>query len=351
MTVIAAPLRGRIDTALNEFVRQQVDQESSRWDTEISSLISEYVADGGKRLRPELCYWGWRAAGGGDEETIIKAAASLELFHAFCLAHDDVIDKSDTRRGKLSLHRRLEEIHRERGWRGSPEEFGRHMAILIGDLLFAWSDQMYQESGISSTSLATARPILARMRCEVFGGEQLDLKGPQTNSTLRDVLRAIEYKAARYTVQRPLEIGALLTGESYPSMISDLAAFGVPLGMAFQLRDDVLGVFGDPTVTGKSVLDDIREDKQTALVVFARDLACDEERAVLDYWYGNPGITADGGEMVRRALRSSGAVEAVENMISALVLDARKALKQSTVHPDAGSALLELTDRLTRRDA
>ncbi|TDC99954.1 polyprenyl synthetase family protein [Saccharopolyspora terrae] len=353
MTATVDSVRSRVDDALAEFMRERIYREKPLWGDAIAALISEYVTKGGKRLRPELCYWGWRAAGGSDTDSIIKAAASLELFHAFCLAHDDVMDNSDTRRGKPSLHRSLEKTHRDMGWSGNPTAFGRHMAILAGDLLMSWSDQMFQESGVGARWIHAARPLLAQMRSEVVAGQQLDLRiQHRTAPTLRDALRVIEYKTARYTVQRPLQIGAKLTGDASPGLMAGLASYGVPLGEAFQLRDDVLGVFGDPSITGKPVIDDIRDGKQTALIIIARELAGNDEREVLDRWYGNPKITQHSAKQVRQVITSTGALEAVENMIGDLVADSLAALEQTAaVHPDAKQELAGLVDRLTRRDA
>src|SRR5215468_8219809 len=281
-----AHVRGRVDRALQTFASQQsgvllAAGEALRPGAEsIAGLLAS-----GKRLRPAFCYWGWRGAGGPDCPEIINAAAALELLHAGALIHDDLMDASDTRRGQPSLHRQFEARHAGRRWHGSPGAFGMGVAILLGDLLICWTDEMFHASGLPGDALRRGRPVLDRMRTEVFAGQYLDLLGQATgDETVAGALRVVEFKTAKYTIERPLHLGAALAsagpGPASPdggrieggaggtvgsdgTLAAAYTAYGLPLGIAFQLRDDILGVFGDPAQTGKPAGDDVREGKRT----------------------------------------------------------------------------------------
>ena len=168
---------------------------------------------GGKRLRPAFCYWGWRGTGAADGPEVLAAAAALELLHAAALVHDDVMDGSDTRRGQPSLHQRFAAYHAERGWRGSAAAFGTGAAILLGDLLLCWTDELFAASGLAPDALARGRPVLDLMRGEVMAGQYLDLVAQASgDSSVAGALRVVEYKTARYTIERPLHLGAALAG-------------------------------------------------------------------------------------------------------------------------------------------
>ncbi len=259
-------IRDQVGRALTDFLGQQRDAlgdigpDLLPWLDAITELLS-----GGKRLRPAFCYWGWRGAGGEDCPQIYAAAAALELLHAGALVHDDVMDASDTRRGRPSVHRRFAARHAAGGWRGSADAFGTGTAILIGDLLQAWTDQMFHASGLPPAALRRGQPVLDAMRAEVTSGQYLDLLGQFAgDGTVDSALRVVRYKSAKYTVERPLHLGAALAGPHGTTAGPDgttagpdgttagaFTRYGLPLGVAFQLRDDVLGVFGDPGLTGK----------------------------------------------------------------------------------------------------
>ncbi|MFD0528010.1 polyprenyl synthetase family protein [Kitasatospora arboriphila] len=240
----------------------------------VSEALRDFLLDGGKRLRPAFCYWGWRGAGGSaDHPGIADAAAALELLQASALVHDDLMDRSDTRRGLPSVHRRFEGLHRENGWRGDREQYGASAAVLLGDLLLIWCDELFQSSGLPDDAVRAAKPVFDLMRTEVMVGQYLDVLEPVAGDSadagaLDRAQTVLHYKSAKYTIERPLQVGALLAGAG-PGLVEAYGAFGLPLGEAFQLRDDLLGVFGDPAVTGKPAGDDLREGKRTLLVAHA----------------------------------------------------------------------------------
>ncbi len=359
-SAVLGQVRDRVDRALQAFLSQQHDvllaagRELLPGAESISGLLA-----GGKRLRPAFCYWGWRGAGGPDCPEIITAAAALELLHAGALIHDDLMDASDTRRGQPSLHRQFEARHTSSHWHGSPAAFGMGAAILLGDLLLCWTDEMFHASGLPGEALRSGRPVLDRMRTEVFAGQYLDLLGQVTgDETLEGALRVVEFKTTKYTIERPLHLGAALAGgcadRAAPDRDASLAAaytaYGLPLGLAFQLRDDILGVFGDPAQTGKPAGDDVREGKRTVLLAIARERATAGQAEVIDRYLGDPMLDEAGTAEVRGAITATGAVAECERMIGGHVSEAVAALDGAPITGEAREALAELAVAATARD-
>ena len=315
---------------------------------------------GGKRLRAAFCYWGWRAAGGEDCAQIHAAAAALELLHASALVHDDVIDGSDTRRGQPSVHRAFAARHAASGWRGSADAFGTGTAILIGDLLLAWTDELLRAGGLPEAALRRGQPVLDVMRAEMIAGQYLDLLGQAAGTgTVASALKVITYKSAKYTVERPLQLGAALAGAVTDGMTATAGteqmvaaactAYGIPLGVAFQLRDDVLGVFGDPAQTGKPVGGDLREGKRTVLMAIATSRVNGRQAAVLRRHLGDPGLDDAAAAEIRAVLAETGALAECEQMIGSGVRQALGALADAPFTEAAKAALAELALTLTDR--
>ena len=306
---------------------------------------------GGKRLRPLFCYWGARAAGGRpDDPGILRSAAALELLQAAALVHDDVIDGSDTRRERPAAHRHLEVHHRRRGWSGDAERFGVGAAILVGDLFLVWSDQLFSASGLGGAALERGRRLFDLMRTEVMAGQYLDIVAQSLPEPDPEVIATVlRYKSARYSVERPLQIGAALAGGS-DALIGALSDFGLPVGEAFQLRDDLLGVFGDPRITGKPSGDDLREGKRTMLVAHAFANGDDSQRELLTKGLGATNLDPAGVEALRTVLRDTGAVAAVELQIEQRRTAALRALRALPVDPPTRDALRTLAGAAIDRD-
>ncbi|MDR7275818.1 polyprenyl synthetase family protein [Catenuloplanes atrovinosus] len=337
----ASGLRERCETALADWL----DRQRPDWpDLAVFETMRRFVLHGGKRLRPMFCYWGWRGAGGDDGPGIVSAAAALELFHAFALIHDDIMDGSDLRRGEPSVHRRLADEHHRRGWRGSSGAYGAGAALLVGDLLAAWADELFASADPHRRGAA----LFARMRTEVIAGQYLDLRAGVGAGSVADALTVVRMKAARYTVTRPLQIGAALAGAG-DELLTSYRAFGDPLGDAFQLRDDVLGVFGDPAVTGKPALDDLREGKQTVMLALAREHAAPDQAATLDRLVGNPALDERAAAVLREIIVDTGALARTERMIRIRADAARDALAAAPITPEAFAALAELADQAVHR--
>jgi geranylgeranyl diphosphate synthase, type I len=345
--------RKRVGTRLTEFVTDQASR-LGEVGPHLTSLLgaANDALRGGKRLRAAFCYWGWRAGGGdADDDRIVTAASAVEMLHASALAHDDVMDDSDTRRGRPAAHRQFEQLHRTGRWRGEPDRFGTGAAILLGDLLLSWSDEMLRTCGLPTDQLMPALRYFDAMRTEVVAGQYLDLVAQSSGQTsVPQAMRVVRYKAAKYTVERPLHLGAALAGAE-PGVITALTSYGLPLGEAFQLRDDVLGVFGDPEVTGKPAGDDLREGKRTVLMALARERADADQQRVLDRLFGRSRLDDQGVQQLRDAITASGALAAVEELVDELTSAATTALDHSPMSDqDVLAALRDLAAVATRRD-
>ncbi|MFC4051385.1 polyprenyl synthetase family protein [Actinomadura syzygii] len=343
-------IRREVDEALLAFVDRQ-RPALLRISGDLAPLMSalDALLGGGKRLRPAFCYWGWRAAGGADGPDIVTAAASLELLQASALIHDDVMDSSDTRRGQPSVHRRFEALHRAQSWPGDGEAFGGGAAILLGDLCLAWSGEMFETCGLADAVRGRGRAVYDLMRTEVMCGQYLDmLEGTRGEASVSTALRVVEYKSAKYTIERPLHLGAALAG-ARPDVISALASYGLPLGIAFQLRDDVLGVFGDPAETGKPAGDDLREGKRTVLIALTLERASAPQAAALRRRLGDPDLDRPGVDELRAIIQETGGLTACEAMIERYLGEAEKALEAAPITTEAHEALSALAVAATTR--
>jgi geranylgeranyl diphosphate synthase type I len=281
---------------------------------------------GGKRLRAAFCVAGWSTAGGappsGTESSVVGAGAALELFQAAALVHDDVMDGSHTRRGQPSAHRQFASLHALRRWIGSPELFGEAAAILLGDLLLVTSfrELALALHGVLPERARRAHEIYDLMTAEVTLGQYLDMQAQAapweqgTASELDRAERVVRSKSARYSVEHPTVLGAAMAGGD-ERLLVQLSRFGLPVGEAFQLRDDVLGVFGDPVVTGKPAGDDLREGKRTVLLALALVRASESQRGFLEAVLGRPELDPEDVASVREILVSTGALRAVEDRI------------------------------------
>lgn len=314
--------------------------------------LEDFCLQGGKRVRPLFAWAGFLASGGADsrEDTtaVLQAISSLELIQACALIHDDIIDSSDTRRGQPAVHRRAQAHHEEQGWGAEARDFGHNIAILTGDLALAWADDMFEESGLSDQARLRARPAWRDMRSEVIGGQILDISleaaGINDEQQSHNVNR---FKTAAYTMERPLHIGAAIAGANEQT-ITRLRAFGTDLGIAYQLRDDLLGVFGDAAVTGKPAGDDLREGKRTVLTALALSAADTAAAARISEGIGTVQSPAEIAELAE-LIAATGAPQLVEERIEALIASGRAHLDQLTMPDEARTLLEDLTIRATQR--
>ena len=338
-----------VSQRLEDFLRRRMEEAAS-WGQTVTLMASDAAGAvaGGKRLRARFCLAGSSAVGAadGEDSVVVGVSAALEIFHAAALVHDDLIDNSDRRRGRPAAHRAWEQRHSSLRWRGDAAAFGRSAAVLIGDLLVAWSDDLLEEAlaRADPSRGAAARREYAAMRREVTVGQFLDIAGEARSFAgsggAQAALRVASMKSARYSVEQPLVIGAALGGAS-SDQVAALRRFGHPLGMAFQLRDDLLGVFGNAELTGKPAGDDLREGKQTLLVAFAREALSAEEWRQADAMIGDRGLDEAGVHRVQRWIIQSGAPERVEAVIAGYAAQAQRALDAA---PLAAPAVAELRD-------
>ncbi len=362
---ITTEFRQSIAAILETFIRDK-EAELASVGGDLAPLFTtarSYV-EGGKQLRPAFAYWGWRAAGGSSKrlDAVMTAAAAIELVHASALVHDDVMDGSATRRGRPAAHRWFARLREPAPGKSGPEQggpgrsdfgqsdFGQSAAILLGDLLLSWSDELLARSTLAPKVLQRGRVYFDKLRTEVVAGQYLDVLAQTSGrSSTSDAMRVLRYKSAKYTVERPLQFGAALAKADQP-LLRALSSYGIPLGEAFQLRDDVLGVFGATDVTGKPSGDDIREGKRTLLMARAFDLATSAQIDVLLASFGHRDVDADGIAAVQDVLRETGALDAVETVISELTSAALSALRHAPIgDEEVCAALRVLSDRATSR--
>ncbi len=346
-----ADFAARIQEVLDEFLDGQAARLAPLG-PDAAALVDEARASvsGGKRFRAAFCYWGFRAVSPDvpDEKALLRACAALELLHASALVHDDFMDASATRRGRPATHVSFDTAHREAGWTGSPSQYGAAAAILLGDLLLSWADELLRRCGFPLERVGAALDVFDLCRSEVIAGQFLDVsvqaRGRADVDTAMTVLR---YKSAKYSIERPLHVGAALAGGD-DVVLEQLSAFGLPLGEAFQLRDDQLGVFGDPATTGKPAGDDLVEGKRTVLVALALDGAPAADGAHLDGALGSA-LDTDEVERLRRIIVESGAHGQVEAVIDELTRLALAALDKAPVSEPARTALRDLAAAATDR--
>jgi len=336
-------VEARIDTLLATEQKRWVEVDAALGDP--FDALRDFVAAGGKRLRPAFCACAFVGAGGSlDDETVVDVAAALELVHTFALVHDDIMDGSELRRGRDAVHRQFARQHEAGLWRGPARRFGDGMAILVGDFAFVYADIL------SRGAPQAAQAIFDELRIELCVGQSLDLVGTATARTDAPTARRIAtYKSGKYTVERPLHLGAALAGR-YGELSDPLSAVGLPMGEAFQLRDDVLGAFGETAVTGKPVGDDLREGKPTPLIAIASARATARDREMLGQ-LGSADLTESDIAALQALFVRTGALDDVEAAIDRLVVESRAALAAAPVSDTARGWLDELAAYVAWRDS
>ena len=343
------PIADRVERRLELFLAPELDRWAA-FDADLREPMTEIrrlVLSGGKRLRPAFCHWAFVGCGGDpDDPLVTDAGAAFELMHAFALFHDDVMDDAESRRGERTTHRMFAGRHGDAGWAGEARRFGDGMAILIGDLAFVYSDQLMAGAN------ATAWRVWNELRIELNVGQVLDMLGSvQGVRDLAHAERICRYKSGKYTIERPLHLGAALAAPGRFDVIAPcLSAYGLPLGDAFQMRDDVMGAFGDERTTGKPVGGDLREGKPTPLLARALAVATPSQRDVLAT-VGQPGLGDAGVRAIQAVLVETGALADLEATIAALTAQAIAAVRDIDLAPQAIEELIALAEFVSQREA
>ena len=347
----APPTLGIIAARVEQRLREFLEPEHARWaafDADLAEPMAEIgrlVLVGGKRLRPAFCHWGYVAAGGDPSDAMVtNAGAAFELMHAFALFHDDVMDDAASRRGNPTTHTVFAQHHRDNGWAGEARRFGEGVAILVGDLAFVYGDMLMADAG------REAWAIWNELRIELNVGQVLDIIGSVRNERGRLKAEQIcRYKSGKYTIERPLHLGAVMAApQRAAELLPELSAFGLPLGDAFQMRDDVMGAFGDTAVTGKPVGGDLREGKPTPLMARAVEAASGAQAVVLAL-VGNSDLTDADVERVQQVIVDTGALADLEQTIARLTIQAVTAIEVADIAPEARNELVALAAYVSQR--
>ena len=334
LNVVLDPIEARLTEVL--------EGERAKWTAVDPALadpfeaLAELVLAGGKRLRPAFFHWAHVGAGGQPfAPEAVDAGAAIEMLHAFALAHDDIMDASESRRGHPTVHVRFSDSHRRQELAGDAERYGEAVAILVGDLAHVCADRLL------TCRTPTIAAIWDELRMEVNVGQYLDvLAAARGEASDAEARRILEYKTGRYSVQRPLHLGAAVAG-AFDRLADELTSYGRPVGVAFQLRDDILGAFGDSSVTGKPVGDDLREGKPTPLLATARAAATSTQAGVIRR-AGHPELTEDELSRLQQVVVDTGAVKAIESEIDQLIDEAMQVLGNLDLDGGAAGALADL---------
>jgi geranylgeranyl diphosphate synthase, type I len=318
------------------------------------AALEQFVLDGGKRLRPAFAYWGWRAVSTKDADAqVLLLFSALELLHASALVHDDVIDGSATRRGQPTTHMTFAALHRDRHWKGSSDRFGMSAAILLGDLALAWADDIVAGVDLPADARRRIRQVWADIRTEVLGGQYLDIVAEASAAeSIASAMTVNLFKTACYTVSRPLQLGVAAAADR-PDVQALFYDVGTDLGVAFQLRDDVLGVFGDPAVTGKPSGDDLRSGKRTVLLAEAVELADKSDASAANLLRASIGSDLTDAQVreLCGVIEGVGALAAVQDRIDMLTRRALARLADAPINAAAKAGLSELARLAANRSA
>jgi geranylgeranyl diphosphate synthase type I len=318
----------------------------------VATALGRFLLDSGKRLRPLFAAIGHLGVGGELSPGILRAISSLELVHVCALIHDDVMDASDTRRGAPAIHKQFEVLHEQEGLHGSARQFGAASAILLGDLALVWAAKALHESGVPAAQIFQSLPVYDEMRVELMAGQYLDVyEQALASESVERSLKVARYKSGKYSIERPLHFGATLAASYNQEQIDIYSQYGLPLGEAFQLRDDLIGVFGDPEITGKPAGDDLREGKRTVLVATTLSLASASQRSKFLAHFGAAELTFSQINSLREIIVETGALAQLELMIDELTFKAKSVLTHGEITPSAAELLREMAIAATKRSS
>ncbi len=348
LEVFKGDIDREITTRLNAVIKET--KEVDPFFVDMMKYFKKIILAGGKRIRPIMMCLGYKAAGGNNYDKIIKTSVSIELIHAFLLMHDDIIDRDDLRHGKKTVHARYRDYNKRILLNNNAEHFGQSIAIVLGDFIYSLGNQVIFESEFEPERIIRALNKLQSIVGMTCVGEVQDVYLEyKSEATDKEILAMYENKTAKYTFEGPLQLGAILAGAD-DIFCDKLSAYAIPVGIAFQIRDDILGVFGDEKKTGKSAHSDIEEGKKTFMVNCAYKSANSNQKKILDSSLGNKDISVEGIKMFQEIIVDTGARHKVETYMQELLLQSQDALDKITLPNDVAQLLFGLTEYFNKRE-
>ncbi|HCP08968.1 MAG TPA: hypothetical protein DIT25_04190 [Candidatus Moranbacteria bacterium] len=345
--------KAKIDVEIENYF-DRVIKETEKIDKDISGALKhskKIILSGGKRARGAFMYYGYLAAGGTELKRMLKTSVSIELVHLFLLVHDDIIDQDSKRHGVITTHEYYKKIGKNFLRNKNPEHFGVSMGIIVGDMLGAMGNQIIFESGFNSDLVIKALTKLQKIISMTVIGESEDVHiENRGKATVDEILRMYEHKTAKYTFEGPLHLGAILGGKDNKKFLEHLSGYAIPAGIAFQIQDDILGVFGSEKKTGKPAGSDIRQGKYTILVAKAYERADKAQKKALEGILGKPEISKGEIEIFQQIIKDTGSYDYAKKLSKELVLKAKRELSKLRIKPEAGDFLNDIADYMIERE-
>ncbi len=338
-------MRERIDRELVSFFRERESESLDPVCTKVNHLIEQFTLNGGKRLRPMLVVLGHDLFARPDER-VYRAAISMELTQTYLLIHDDIMDQSEVRRGKPSLHVSVRDHIKDKV--PDPKRISENMAIVAGDLADSLAHQALLGCGMRSEDVLKANYELSKI-IEMTGyGQLIDIDSASNDSFSQpDLLRLHILKTARYTIEGPLVLGAMLSGTEED--VKPLSYYGTLLGTAFQLHDDILGLFGEEAETGKSIKSDVNEGKKTLLMLKAMELSGPAEKEFIMKCLNSGNISDEDFHRLKELVKESGSYEYSRNMMQKMIEKSKEYLSQVNGDPKVKEFLMWLAHYIIDR--
>lgn len=319
----------QVDPLLRNYFDKKLEEarKNDALAVEAIEMIADFTLASGKRMRPAVMYYAYLAAGGKDEDAIKEASVSIELVHTFLLIHDDIIDRDEKRHGVSTLHERYKKIARILNPKKDSTHFGNSMAMIVGDMTSAMANEVIFNTRFDARLIIRALDMLQRIVYVTIPGEMLDVllefKGSATEKEIMDMH---ERKTAKYTFEGPMYLGAVLAGNE-EHMLEPFSRYALAAGKAFQLQDDILGVFGDEKKLGKPVGSDIIEGKQTLLVIKALAAASSSQKSIIHSLLGKKDLSESELQAFRSVIRDTGALDYSVDLSKKLIAEAIDSLQ------------------------